>query len=41
MRKIKEKELINRLIVESGFHIYFLTRSSTQYQSHDSTQYQS
>ncbi len=41
MRKIKEKESINRLIVESSFHIYFLTRSSTQYQSHDSTQYQS
>ncbi len=41
MKKLTRKNLddskINRLIVESSFHTYFLTRSSTRYQCRDST----
>ncbi len=41
MKKLTRKNLdnskINRLIVESSFHTYFLTRSSTRYQCRNST----
>ncbi len=41
MKKLTRKNLddskINRLIVESSFDTYFLTRSSTRYQCRDST----